>query len=346
VIVYFSTVNRGAPIDAGGELIKLDWKNKKIIKKIAIFPSDPQIQEDPNPRGNTRGGRGILFSDGNLVVATYHSLHIYDQDLNFKRKISHPLFVGLHEICKKENLICVSATAIDGVICVDTDGILQESWWPRENDFLQRHLDIGPLSIDKSVDNRLLFLNGTHLASKSHLHLNAVAQNDGKLFALFGKRGVVYNLSDQNIIIENKGDFGFHNLIVSNNRIFTIHTRKRTLLIYNHDGSLVKGIDLLKFKEVADIYKKSGGPNLTLVRFFKYFPFARQIEKSGGFLSRQKAAATLFVRGFSLLDQNRALIGFSPAAIIEIDYEKEVLLDYFQYSEDISVAPHGLAASQ
>lgn len=346
MIVYFSTVNRGAPIDKGGELIKLDWKNKKIIKKIAIFPSDPQIHEDPNPRGNTRGGRGILFSDGDLVVATYHSLHIFDQDLNFKRKISHPLFVGLHEICKKQDLFCVAATAIDGVICVDADGILEESWWPRENDFLQSHLDIAPLSIDKSADNRLLFLNEKHLASKSHLHLNAVAQNDGNLFALFGKRGVVYNLSDQSIIIENKGDFGFHNLVVSNNRIFTIHTRKRTLLIYTHTGSLVKAINLLRFKQVAGIYKKSGGPNLTLLKFFKYFPFAKRIEKSSGFLSRQKAAAALFVRGFSLLDQNRALIGFSPATIIEIDYEKEILLDFFQYSEDISIAPHGLAVLQ
>jgi len=344
MIVYFSTVNRGAPINQGGELIKLDWKKKKVINRIAIFPSDPQIHEDPNPRGNTRGGRGILFDNGDLVVATYHSLHIYDPDLNLKRKISHPLFVGLHEICKKQNLICVSATAIDGVICVDSDGRLQESWWPRENEFLQNHLDIGPLAIDKSVDNRLRFLNGGHLASKSHLHLNAVAQNDGKLFALFGKRGLVYNLSDQNIVIENKGEFGFHNLVVSNDRIFTLHTRKRTLLIYNHSGLLEKAIHLLKFKEVADIYKKSGGPNLSLLKFFKYIPFSKQIEKSGGFLSRQKAAATLFVRGFSLLDQNRALIGFSPATIIEIDYEKEILLDYFQYSENISVAPHGLAA--
>jgi len=346
VIVYFSTVNRGASIDKGGELIKLDWKNKKIIQKITIFPFDPQIHEDPNPRGNTRGGRGILFSGGDLVVATYHSLHIYDQDLNFKRKISHPLFVGLHEICKKQDLICVSATAIDGVICVDTDGVLQESWWPRENDFLQKHLDIAPLSIDKSVDNRLRFLNGKHLASKSHLHLNAVAQEDGKLFALFGRRGLVYNLSDQNITIENKGDFGFHNLVVSNNLIFTIHTRKRKLLIYNQKGSLVKAINLLKFKEVADIYKKSGGPNYNLLRFFEYFRFARPIGKIGGFLSGQKAAATLFVRGFHLLAQNRALIGFSPATIIEIDYEKEILLDFFQYSEDISIAPHGLAALQ
>lgn len=352
MIVYFSTINRGAPIDKGGELIKLNWENKKIIKKIAIFPFDPQIHEDPNPRGNTRGGRGILLRDRHLMVATYHSLHIYDLDLNFERKISHPLFVGLHELCQNQDLIWVSSTAIDAVIGVDMNGTLHESWWPRESPFLQKHLSISFLEIDKGVDNRLRYLDGEHLRSKSHLHLNAVAVNEGRVFALFGRNGMVYDLTNDKILMENTSESGYHNLVITNEHILIIHTRKQRLMVYDHDGSLVKAIDLLKFPEVANIYKKSKGRLGNLIRKIQKRNILRlalqtiagNSEKINRLVNRNAIASPIFVRGLFPLDRDRVLIGFSPATIVEVDYKQEELLDLYQYSSDVEVCPHGLVA--
>src|SRR5438105_11528205 len=98
MIVYFSPVIRSAPLDSGGELVRLDWERKKVLAKVAVIPTDPVIR-DPNPRGGTRGGRGILVEDGQVYVASYHTLHVFDRDLQPVRCISNPFFAGLHELC-------------------------------------------------------------------------------------------------------------------------------------------------------------------------------------------------------------------------------------------------------
>ncbi len=117
--VYFSTVNRAAPIEKGGEFLLLDWKTKTIEAKDHLYPTNPAIT-DPNPRGNARGGRGIEIIGDEVVVATYHTLKIYDRKLNHKRDISHSLMVALHEICSAgENKIAVSSTALDAVLVID-----------------------------------------------------------------------------------------------------------------------------------------------------------------------------------------------------------------------------------
>lgn len=352
--IYFSTVVRGESVDKGGEIVKLNWETKRILRRVPIVSFDPPIEDDPNPRGNSRGGRGILLQNGNLVVATYHSLHIYDLDLNFKRKISHPLFVGIHEICQNEDQdrIWVSSTAIDAVIGIDANGILRESWWPRERPFLQKYLSVSPLVIDKSKDNRLLYLDGEHLRSSSHLHLNAVAVYEDKRFALFGRNGMVYDLTNDEILIENRSGSGFHNLVITNEYILINHTKKRRLMVYRHDGSWIEAIDLLSFPEVAKIYKsfKSYLGDLTRkiqkknISRLVFKAIAGKSDRLDSIINRNAIATPIFVRGLFPLDRDRVLIGFSPATIIEVDIKQHKLLDLYQYSKNVEVCTHGLLA--
>jgi hypothetical protein len=56
--VFVSTVVRGAPVEAGEELISLDWQKKKVLNRVPIFPTNPTIP-DPNSRGGVRRGRGF-----------------------------------------------------------------------------------------------------------------------------------------------------------------------------------------------------------------------------------------------------------------------------------------------
>ena len=60
MIVYFDTVKRTYPVREAGELVKLDWSAKKVLKTVPVYPFDPDIEEDSNPRGNSRGGKGML----------------------------------------------------------------------------------------------------------------------------------------------------------------------------------------------------------------------------------------------------------------------------------------------
>src|SRR5208337_1118904 len=110
MIIYFSTVVRSAPLHLGGELVKLDWDRKEILGRTQIVPNDPMIH-DLNPRGGTRGGRGILVKNGEVYAASYHTLHVFDRTLQPLRPISNRLFAGLHELCWDGDAIWATATS-------------------------------------------------------------------------------------------------------------------------------------------------------------------------------------------------------------------------------------------
>jgi hypothetical protein len=350
--VFFSTVVRGAPLGRGGELIKLNWHEKRIIKRIPLVPFDPPIEQDPNPRGNTRGGRGILLRGNYLVVATYHSLHFYDRDLNFQGKISHNLFAGIHELSLDNHSILVSSTAIDAVLAVDERGNLLQSWWPRESPCLQKQLAVSPLPIDKSADNRLRYLDGVHLRDASHLHLNAVANHNGKVFALLARKGIVYNLTDDKILINNRDQTGFHNLVFTDKHILINHTQQKKLMVFTHDGILLKSINFLDFPEIHSIYKKTKSPIGNIIRKVHNGKIGSKFgqiimtffTKQNSFLRRHAFSTPIFLRGLFSLENNRALVSFSPATIVELNYKDEKITDLFQYSPKVEVCPHGLMA--
>src|SRR3982751_2230121 len=95
--VFVSTVVRGTAPEFGGELLSLDWKTKRILKRVPVLTTNPAL-DDPNPRGGARGGRGITLLQDELFVASYHSLLGYDFDLNPTRRIDNFHFAGVHEI--------------------------------------------------------------------------------------------------------------------------------------------------------------------------------------------------------------------------------------------------------
>src|SRR6186997_3021254 len=132
MIVYFSTVVRSAPQQSGGELVKLDWDKRRVLARTPIVPTNPTVP-DPNSRGSTRGGRGILVDRNYVYVASYHSILVFDHQLNFVRQVSHPLFVNIHEIAWDGDAIWVSSTSIDAAIKIDLQGNMLDSWWPRED---------------------------------------------------------------------------------------------------------------------------------------------------------------------------------------------------------------------
>jgi hypothetical protein len=79
---------------------------------------------------------------------------------------------------------------------------------------------------------------------------------------------------------------------------------------------LVKQIDLLNFDPIADLHQAHPDQ-----------PFNQSI----------------FVRGLKMIDERRILVGIAPASILELDMESICLLDFFQYSDDVGDAVHGLA---
>jgi len=319
MVIYFNTVRRKRPVKEGGELIQLDWSKKKILKTLPLYPSDPDILEDPNPRGNSRGGKGILVRGDEIFVGTYHTILVYDLDLNLKRRLTNPNFVNIHEICADGDNTWVSATTIDAALLVDKNGKTLESWWPREEPLLQERFGLVPMEIDKKADNRLRYLHRELSLKESHTHLNSLVHNQGRTLALLNRLGALVQIKPAvKVLVEDRLLRGAHSpvILTEKEQIAVCSSFRKHILFYDlHSGELTNTIDLLSFPKIARYHKK-----------YPDQPFNK----------------SLFVRGLEKISEHRLLVGVAPAAILEIDTRKKRLIDLFQYSKDVGDGVHGL----
>ena len=330
--IYFGTVARAAPESQGGSVFKLDWESKSIVREVPIVPTEPSIEHDPNARGNVRGVRGIRVLNDEVYVADYHTINIFDRDLNLKRKLSHGLMIGLHETQIVDSSIWVTSTPLDACLKYRIgDGVLEESFWPREMPAFQDSLGLEALKIDKSIDNRLNFLEGKTFRGPSHLHLNAVWEFRGEVYALFHSRNLVANLSRGTIVIQDETLKHAHNLIIEEPGIVYVNDTHRTV---------VRQYDLASGEETRAIeLRKMRGINKLLLR-----SVARAFKEMGvTFFSRNRKATArpLYLRGLATTE-DYIFAGFSPATIVCIDKASGKLVDYYFHSTDMRDCIHGL----
>lgn len=334
--LYFGTIVRGGPVREGGSLFRLNWEDKSIIREAPIVPADPSVDHDPNARGNVRGCRGIQVSGDQVIAADYHSLHFFDRDLNFQRKVSNGLMVGLHEIQRQGDSVWVTSTTIDAALkCRLADGAVETQFWPREMPVLKEALGTEPLVIDKQTDNRALFLENDSFRGPGHLHLNAVCEFNGEVYALLHSKCVVVNLSKQQIVIQDERLKHAHNLIIEEPGVAWINDTRR-MAVRQYDlasGRELKAFDLRKMPGVNALLMRAG---MTALRAMGVAFFS----------SRRKATARpLFLRGLTMNDKY-IFAGFSPATIMCIEKESGRLVDTYFHSNDARVCVHGLALAE
>ena len=330
--IYFGTIVRAAAVNDGGSLLKLDWNTKTILNEVPIVPADPALDHDPNARGNVRGCRGIRVFGDEIIAADYHTLNFFDRDLNLKRKMTHGLMAGLHEVDIAGESIWVSSTSLDAVLKYRLDnGALETQYWPREMPEFQNELDIEPLPIDKNIDNRETFLDSASFRGPSHLHLNAVCEYQGEVYALFHSKCVVANLTRGTIVIRDDKLKHAHNLIIEEPGLVLINDTHRAV-VREYDlasGRQTRAIDIKKMPGIKKLVFKSA---------------LRALREMGVsfFSSRRKATARpLYLRGLAV-DENYIFAGFSPATIARIDRKTGELIDYYFHSSDVRVCIHGL----
>jgi hypothetical protein len=327
--VFVSTVVRGAPVEAGGELISIDWQKKKVLKRVPIFPTNPTIP-DPNARGGARGGRGIALLPNELFVACYHSLLGFDYDLNPTRRITNHQFAGLHEIKLVSDGIWVSSTPLGAAVKVDFNGNLQQAWWAHEDPVVQQRFKPPPLFVDKQQDNRL-----SYTENFSKLHLNNVEVHDGHVYVSLNNHGAVLRLYPTEIVAHDPALKGCHNgLVTDEDEILLNDSHGHTVIVFDlHSGHVKRRIDLASFPEVARLMRSGR---------FKNVPW--QV-RARNFIARKRMARPLFTRGMCRLDGSRLLVGVSPATVLELDYKQGRLLDLCQLSDSPNECVHGLEAA-
>jgi len=320
MIVYFDTVRRKRPVREGGELVKVDWKTKEVLGTVPLYPVDPDIVDDPNPRGNSRGGKGILIAGDEVLAGTYHSIDVYDLDLVFKRRITNNLFVNLHEMCLAGSDIWVSSTTIDCALRVTDGGETVRSWWPREEPVLQGRWGFSPLAIDKNADNRVVHLHAELGQKAGHTHLNSVFCYGSAVYALLNRMGAIVQIEPSvRVVLEDPALKGAHSPAFCDDGATVALCCSFDRKIHFYDlagGRQTSAADLLAFPEIEELHRRHPDE-----------PFNKSI----------------FVRGLDFLDERRLLVGISPAAVLEIDFREGRLLDWFPYSSNVGDAVHGIA---
>jgi hypothetical protein len=328
--VFVSTVLRGAPIERGGELLVLDWDKKKVLGRTFVAPPAPTVS-DTNTRGGFRGGRGIVVLPDELFVATYHTLLGYTWDLKPTRHISHHNFSGLHELKLVPDGIWASSTPLGAVIKVGLDGQPLAEWWAHDDPVIQQEFHAPVLTIDKKADNRLAVVED---ASKSKLHLNNVEFHNGRVYISLNKHGAVVRLFPTEIIAHRPEFKGCHNgLVTAGEELLLNDSHHHTVIVFDlHTGAIKRTINLADFAEVQKLLAASR---------YKNVPWHIRLRN---FLIRKRMSRPLFTRGMCLLDDRRALIGVSPASVLEIDFQAGKLLSLFQLSDAVNDCVHGLEA--
>jgi hypothetical protein len=330
--LYFGTVIRKAPVNQSGSIYKLDWDRKQVVAERLMVPKDPSLEHDPNTRGNARGCRGIQVVGNDIIAANYHTLNVYDRDLNLKRTLSHGLMVGLHETFVDGNSIWVTSTSTDSAIKYNLrTGALEDQYWPREMPAFQEALGVEPMDVDKSADNRAAWLDTTRIIGPSHLHLNAVCVFRGEVYALFHSQCCVANLTRGTVVIRNENLKHAHNLIIEEPGVVWINdTHRCTIRQYElATGREICAINLRRQKYIGRLLLKSGLRAMREMglRFFG----------SG----RKATARPLYLRGLTL-NRDYVFAGFSPATIVCLDKHSGEVLDYYFHTTDVRVCVHGL----
>ena len=330
VLVAFTTVVRGAPVEGSGELVVVDWQTKSVVAKAPISPTG--ITHDLNPNGNTRGGRGLELHDGQLIVGSFNRLHLFDLELKQVGEISHPLLLGVHEMhSPTAGQLWVAATRIDAALRFDLgSGKLVESLWPREIVELQEKRALEPLEIDKGATDQSRFADSSYADHGSHVHLNAVTAVDDAVYALFNRFGAVVELRSGRVVISDPDRLrGAHNI--------QSHAPGE-LTINDTIGRAVRTFDIATGKMIGERSLMSDSWARSTARRQDWrFKRDKALRKFGLSADTRRA---LFVRGLEPLDGS-VLVGVSPGALLQVD-DRGTVIDRFHYSDDMSVCIHGI----
>lgn len=326
--IWFTTVVRGAEIEKGGSLFELDTVSRKIKLIKKIIPTSPDVI-DANPRGSSRGGRGIQIINEEVFVANYHTIEVFNKSGHFLRKFSNKIFAGIHEISRKENNLLISSTSNDLVIETDIYGKTVNIFEPRNNPIFQKELSILGNKIDLESDQRLVHLSSDSFSS-GHIHLNCVSFIQGNIYALLNREGSIIDLTNNKVFLRHQSLIGSHNIEFFNEHFWVNNTLNGSLLKINKEGVIKDDI------KIAEMCFGSLGSSVARVNYLA----RRFLQKT--FKTNQVIGRPFFMRGLAPLSNNLLCIGTSPATLILFDEGRNFIVDYFKIESNVNHCIHGI----
>jgi len=185
-VAITSVVRYAVPTEISGCLRILDLERGRL-SFVTPSPESTFRENDPNPRGGTRGTRGVSVYGDRLVVANAERLFVFDVSWNLVAELSDPLMVDVHDVLAEERGIWVTATGIDLLLLVSWDGRLERERTFRKNRGLLKELGFRRRSLpwaDPGLDLRDPRLRGK---GYDRLHLNSLGRSAHGILISFGR---------------------------------------------------------------------------------------------------------------------------------------------------------------
>lgn len=328
--LYVSTVNRCSPIEQGGGLLTFQWPSGQLIAEQTVAPIDPKIEDSPNPRGGIRGARGLIKTpDGRLIVSSYHSLLVGNQQEPGIAQYSHPLMAGIHAICMGEgNKVWITSTSID--LLLEYDLTTQSATQVYDVTALNCVRDHGvtPRQLDLSLDYR----TSADYIMGDFTHLNSVVRTPNRLLVLLNHQGLIVDPIADQVLLQDQNLCGAHDLVYipSENLIAVNDTRRQAVLLYDAES--------LKFNQAIYLNQLKGCPS-----WIRWTQRANAISTKLRALLKQGSpgATPLFQRGLTYADGS-LFVGLSPATVIELDWKVNQVKQVLRISKEVSETVYGI----
>jgi hypothetical protein len=265
--VVTSVVRYAVPTAMSGRLRVVDLTSGETIFETLV-PESVWRRHDPNPRGGTRGTRGVSIHGERLVVAGAERLYVFDTRWRLVDELTHRLMADVHDVLAEERGIWVASTGCDALLLYAWNGRLLETCALREDEHLTEELGrpghwLPPL--DPGVDYRDPRIRMNVFDA---MHLNGLAQ---------APEGLLLSLGRVTTRAEDVGRSGISALVQFDGDGFEVLHRRPGVAVPNHN--VARAGERLLFNDSNEhclvVYDRAAGAEVAAVPIPGDPPFVR-----------------------------------------------------------------------
>ncbi len=196
MFAYVGLTQRFAPLATSSRLLKVDIEERRVVKDALLPPPhfDLLAQDTPTGGGMQRGARGVVWYAGEVHVATFDAIHVFDPNLRVLRSITCNRFNDLHEFLVSPIGYTVTCSHSDAVIWCDHEGEVKEQWVATTDTALRNCFPEIPYLERFEEDWRSVY------PRPNPTHLNAVCRLDGRTFVGLHHQSVLWCIEKGEIV--------------------------------------------------------------------------------------------------------------------------------------------------
>jgi hypothetical protein len=317
----------------------IDWPSQRVLHEFS--PPTAIIEDFPDAGGGgLRGSRGVCFAGDLCYIASADSLYGYDDNWNLSHVVTHPLFSDLHEVAWDGSAFWVTSTGVDAVLKVSKDSELLDSFWFGGNESkAQDQLGIAPRAVDRDIDHRTTHhpMRDEHVA-----HPNAIQIVDGRPVVTLYYQGAVIALNPFEVLWASREFYGSHSGRVLGNQLYLAASFQQSLLAVDLSTTQQALVSVVG-QQVDSRGAATKGLQAAALWIDSRSQVARRIAmRLPSWLNpRPQRNRPGWTRGLCFIDDQRALLGSSPAGIFEIDLKSLNITGRLELSTEV---PHAVFA--